>query len=64
MCTVCYRYALRVNLYIRMVVIFRNCNGSKFRTIVYIYCFKTLQCYCLNRIVTRKSKATTTLYTA
>nr|DAD56310.1 MAG TPA: hypothetical protein [Caudoviricetes sp.] len=64
MYTVCYRYTLRINLYIRMVIVFRNCNSSKFRAIVYVYCFKTLQCYCLNRIVTRKSKATTTLNTA
>nr|DAE29399.1 MAG TPA: hypothetical protein [virus sp. ctx9V1] len=42
MYTICYRYTLRVNLYIRMVVILCNCNGSKLRTIVYIYCFKTL----------------------
>ena len=64
MCTICYRYTLRINLYIRMVVILCNCNSSKLRAIIYIYCFKTLQRYSLNRIVTRKSKATATLNTA
>ena len=58
---ICYRYTLRVNLYIRMIVILCNCNDSKLRTITYIYCFKTLQCYSFNRIVARKSKATATL---
>nr|DAE50133.1 MAG TPA: hypothetical protein [Bacteriophage sp.] len=64
MCTVCYRYTLRVNLYIRVVIIFCNCNCSKLRTIAYVYRFKTLQCYSFNRIITRKSKATSVLNTA
>ena len=64
MYAICYRYTLRVNLYIRMVVILCDCNSSKLRAIVYVYCFKTLQCYSLNRIVTRKSKTASTLNTA
>nr|DAT92468.1 MAG TPA: hypothetical protein [Caudoviricetes sp.] len=42
MCAIYYRYTLRVNLYIRMIIIFCNCNCSKLRAIAYIYCFKTL----------------------